>query len=191
MSTDNTTPKRPIRTGKGLFKITDEDVREIRRLRGTVSQKDLAARFGIHRSSVANIQRGRKRVSAGGPIDTTDHRRRITEADVLAIREDYPNETNGEVAKRYGLSVSGVSKIRTGETWIQAPGKVTYGLGTQTRGEDQPTSKLTTEQVLAIRRFRFKKTYREVAEMFGVSGSCIAAIQNRRTWKHLPEEPRQ
>jgi transcriptional regulator with XRE-family HTH domain len=125
MSTDNTTPKRPIRTGKGLFKITDEDVREIRRLRGTVSQKDLAARFGIHRSSVANIQRGRKRVSAGGPIDTTDHRRRITEADVLAIREDYPNETNGEVAKRYGLSVSRASlrskTVERGSTFPRSP----------------------------------------------------------------------
>ncbi len=43
----------------GNSRLTLEDVREIRALRGQVLQKDLAARFGVNQSNISHIQNNR------------------------------------------------------------------------------------------------------------------------------------
>ncbi len=42
----------------GNAKLTESDIREIKRLRGIVTQRELAERFGVGHSNIAQIQRG-------------------------------------------------------------------------------------------------------------------------------------
>jgi len=37
-------------------KLTDDDVRQIRRLFGTMPHKDIAAKFGVHKSVISHIK---------------------------------------------------------------------------------------------------------------------------------------
>jgi hypothetical protein len=55
--------------------------------------------------------------------------------------------------------------------------------GTQPRGESQGTSKLTEDQVRAIRASGGK--HREVGRLYGVSGVCIHLIRAGKTWQHV------
>ncbi len=63
--------------------------------------------------------------------------------------------------------------------------------GRQPQGEAHSSSKLTETQVRAIRQDYTQglHTYPTLALVYGVSASAIRSIINRRTWKHLPEEP--
>ncbi len=51
------------------------------------------------------------------------------------------------------------------------------------KGENHNQSKLTEYQVIEI--FNLKLPYREIAEKYNVSTSCIKHIKRRRSWKHL------
>jgi len=55
------------------------------------------------------------------------------------------------------------------------------------RGEKQGLAKLTTEQVVNIRRIfnENKISYRALGKMFNVNGRAIQAIVLRETWKHV------
>jgi group I intron endonuclease len=55
------------------------------------------------------------------------------------------------------------------------------------RGENVPTSKLTTDKVLGI-RLRYENeniTHRELAVIYGVSQGTVSDLLNRKTWKHI------
>ena len=56
--------------------------------------------------------------------------------------------------------------------------------GTSNRGERCGTSKLTTEQVLAIRAD--PRLQREIAADYGVRDSVISRIKSRKRWGHIP-----
>jgi hypothetical protein len=49
-----------IRAGTKHYKaiLTEDQVREIRSLRGVMSQRAIGARFGVHKETVASILRG-------------------------------------------------------------------------------------------------------------------------------------
>jgi hypothetical protein len=55
------------------------------------------------------------------------------------------------------------------------------------RGENNPKSKLTNEDVLEIRRlYKDEHIYQsELGKQFGVSQCAICCIVNRKSWKHL------
>lgn len=55
---------------------------------------------------------------------------------------------------------------------------------TQARGESHGSSKLTAEQVIAIRADQ--RMQREIAKQYGVSPATISDIKRRRFWAHLP-----
>lgn len=59
--------------------------------------------------------------------------------------------------------------------------------GRQARGEGSGQSKLNEKQVLEIleERTKNKTNYKEIAEKYDVSKSCINSIILRRTWKHI------
>jgi hypothetical protein len=65
--------------------------------------------------------------------------------------------------------------------------------GRQARGSRTHTAKLTTEDVLAIRRLYEPRqgTYRVLAELFGVSERTVRDVVNRVTWRHLPTADRE
>jgi hypothetical protein len=56
--------------------------------------------------------------------------------------------------------------------------------GTDARGEKHNKAKLTSEQVLDIRR-RAEEKHINLAEEYGVSKGTIHQIITRRTWKHI------
>lgn len=55
------------------------------------------------------------------------------------------------------------------------------------RGEKDPKSILTRDEVVKIKRLYKNQnvTQYELADMFGVSRSCIQAIVNGKSWKHV------
>lgn len=53
------------------------------------------------------------------------------------------------------------------------------------RGEGNKAAKLTEKHVLHIKSLRGKYTRNKIAEMFGVSLSCIKDIFAGKTWTHL------
>lgn len=57
--------------------------------------------------------------------------------------------------------------------------------GTDARGEKCVMAKLTTEQVLEIRRLSTKFKQKKLSEDFGVSNQHISDIIQRKTWKHI------
>lgn len=87
-------------------------------------------------------------------------------------------------------TVRGISYPRWGHLFLCPPAVNHYDKtekGRATRGEAVVVGKLTTEGVIEIRRLRsvgIKKT--EIAKQFGVSPCTIAAIEFRRTWRHVP-----
>lgn len=60
-----------------------------------------------------------------------------------------------------------------------------YVHGTILRGSSHPRSKLSEEDVRAIRSLIGKRSHVEIASMFGVSPMTIAAIKHRRVWAWL------
>jgi hypothetical protein len=56
--------------------------------------------------------------------------------------------------------------------------------GRHATGAGMGTSKLTDEQVLAIRGDT--RIHRVIAEEYGISRSLVGLIHNRKAWKHLP-----
>jgi hypothetical protein len=72
----------------------------------------------------------------------------------------------------------------SGDNWEDAVIK-----GRQTailRGEANPKGKLTTTEVLAIRRSA--AAVRDLVRQYGVTKKAIHDIRARRTWKHLPDD---
>ncbi len=58
------------------------------------------------------------------------------------------------------------------------------------RGEEQGSSRLTEEDVLAIRReyVPYKVSYPVLAKKYGVNPETVARVVRREHWVHLPEE---
>lgn len=57
--------------------------------------------------------------------------------------------------------------------------------GTTTKGEKNPGSKFTEQQILEIRKKGRTIGGTELAKMYGVYPSAISKIINRRNWKHI------
>jgi hypothetical protein len=71
--------------------------------------------------------------------------------------------------------------VMRGDThpWHKRPELIRYG-------EDNGFSKLTSEQVIAIRqRLLLKESQDKIAKDFGVSQTCISGIATGRHWKHV------
>lgn len=63
--------------------------------------------------------------------------------------------------------------------------KVSSGRQSRLKGEENPDSVLTTEQVIEIRALQDLFSKRELSEMFSVSSVTIANIIKRKSWKHI------
>lgn len=98
-----------------LQKLTDKDVRDIRDLWATRewTQVSLAQRFGVTTARVNQIVRG---VLSDPPRAASDRRCRLTNGQVLAIRELWATGlwTQTWLARRFGVSQPQVSLIVRG-----------------------------------------------------------------------------
>ena len=57
--------------------------------------------------------------------------------------------------------------------------------GRQTRGEQQPTSKITEDQVRKIKEMVQYRTQQATADHFGLNQSQVSRIVNGKRWAHL------
>ena len=75
--------------------------------------------------------------------------------------------------------------------WVSQRGNVLHAYRTGLRqvmsGEDNPSSKLKTSQVIEIKAIIASKTcsYRKIAEKFKISKSTVAHIAQGRKWSHI------
>ena len=105
------------------------------------------------------------------PAPVSYHYRLTTADKNRSVVKDYfmahPDKSNNQIALELGLSISQVGRIllRRGP----------FG-----------NRKLNPDKVREIRNLIAKgKSYREIADMFGVGPSCIKKIRSRKTWRHV------
>jgi DNA-directed RNA polymerase specialized sigma subunit len=48
-----------------------------------------------------------------------------------------------------------------------------------------PQHKLSTENIIEIRKLKDKLTGREIGEIYGITQSHVSAIINNKQWKHI------
>ena len=99
---------------------------------GGVSQRDLAAEYGVTSSKVNNLVTGKTYTNAPGPITrdgtggTRNGHAKLTETEVAEIRERRAagGTTYTKLSNEFGIAISTVYKIVTGDTWADAPGPI-------------------------------------------------------------------
>lgn len=97
-------------------KLTDEKVRELKRLAPTMSQRALARKFGITQTTCRDILHKRKWKHVEGPeytsVDPYLHRRRISDSDIGMIRALVKTGTSKNIIMtRYKLSLSYLNQL--------------------------------------------------------------------------------
>lgn len=111
---------------KGLStrRLTAASARQLREQHAAgVSQKDLAAIYGLERSQVGRVLSGKAWTHAGGPLGRRrTPARKLTEALVLEIRESA--EPEGVIAARLRVCSQTVYDVRIGRTWKHVGGKI-------------------------------------------------------------------
>lgn len=81
-------------------------------------------------------------------------------------------KTIGEKNHRYGTKASEETKLKM--------------IASAKRGENNPISKLKTQDVLEIRRLKSEGiSEHKIAKIFGVAKYSVHCIVNRKTWKHI------
>lgn len=133
-----------------------------------------------------------------GPVGEDHRLAKLTETQVLEIRELWPSvldENGGRIktasdvlGRAFGCTAQNIELIVKGQSWrhLLEPGQELY---------KSKRSKLTSKQVLEIRRL-WPETltrnqsvkspaYKDLADHFSVTPANIEQIISRRTWKHL------
>jgi hypothetical protein len=115
--------QREIQRGTTATKLTLEQVLEIRSLAGQFPQRVIGERFGITGGHVNLIIRGKSWADGEPVAEYAVHRRgRLTFADAERIRELANAMSKTEIAAMYGVSLSLISRIVSGERWATPPG---------------------------------------------------------------------
>jgi hypothetical protein len=135
---------------------------------------------------------------------TRNHLAKLTEADVIRIRELYAQgaHTHKMLADQFGVATTAIIGIVKGEYWKHLPSPVMdYAKIAESHrsappkhfGAKHPQAKLTDEKVLTIRQFHFQgQSLAALGRVFGVTKQVIFSIVHRKTWRHLKaEKPNQ
>jgi hypothetical protein len=105
------------------------------------------------------------------PYGATHYRAILTEEAVAVIRGS--DEPGVELARRYGVTDSAISQIRSGRLWKHSPGPIRKGR----------RSKVSADAVRAIRASTERS--RVLAERYGVSEVTISSIRQRKTHREV------
>ena len=101
-------------------------------------------------------------------------RAKLTEADVLYIRSS--NESDSELAKRFGVFGTTIHSARVGKKWRHLPG-----------AKRRPIPrKLTPEQVIELRRRHSEgEPTNQLARVFGISQGYVSQVAYRQVYRHV------
>jgi len=115
--------------GKGYLTLTEENVREIKKLLYLgIKQQEIADKFNVKRVSITNINTGKTWTHV--VIDTTglvkDSLKKPKKSVSRTLNEEKAREikilirdglSNSEIAEKYGVKPNMISRIRSGERW--------------------------------------------------------------------------
>ena len=130
-----------------------------------------------------NIQEGGKNTAVPRKLDEEQ----IIEIKKLLLEKEMSFK---DISNKYSVSESLISMINAGETWTFI-GNFNYPIRTksiQSKGEKNPKSKITDQEVLFLREYFVTHTLDEVYEKFGQNHSFseIKKICYGVQFKHLP-----
>lgn len=57
--------------------------------------------------------------------------------------------------------------------------------GRQSKGSTRPASKLTEQDIPAIRNYKGHLSSRKVADLYGISQSLVSLIWTKKAWRHV------
>ena len=116
--------------GAGHFKakLTEADVVEAREryAAGGITQTDLADEYGISVVGMNRTLRGDHWAHAGGPLAEAQPHPKLTEAEVVEIRERYAAgaDTQNDLAAEFDITQPMVGHLIAGRNWADAPGPI-------------------------------------------------------------------
>lgn len=92
--------------------------------RGGITQTQLAEEYGVCHSVISDTVQGKLWKQAGGGIF---HRQRLTEAQVVKIRERFAagGVRKAALAREYGVDDTAIGQLIRGKTWPHAGGPIT------------------------------------------------------------------
>ena len=181
--------------GHGRAKLTEEQVREIRRqyVPKYGEQTRLAKEYGVSQALIAKIVRGdiwthlddcpeQAPVVSAGQM----HKAQLSEVQVREIRERYSGRYGEQttLAREYGVSVHAVRKALKGETWKVLKGTRVYS---KPQGERHGRAKLSENKVRWMRHLHSEKgwTVKALAERYGITAPIARDVIFGKTWKHI------
>jgi hypothetical protein len=104
-------------------KVTEADVREMCHLRGVLSQRQIAQRFGVTQRTVSDIQLGKRWTTVVRPLavpiaGSIRGGTKLQEGDVVAIfQRACTGSTCRDLAQLYGVNPSTIARVLTRQTW--------------------------------------------------------------------------
>jgi DNA-binding MarR family transcriptional regulator len=123
---------------------------------------------------------------------STNNVAKLTESDVLAIRERAAaGEILNNLAEEYGVTSIVISKIVRGLSWKHVGGPLTnIGKGTRVgifHGSDNRFAKFTEDDIRTIRQLAAAGEYTKakIAKMYNTTDANISKIVLRQSWKHV------
>lgn len=110
---------------------------------------------------------------------------KLTEEQVLRIRNEYPRKSTVELGKEFRVSPGNIRDAINGKNWKHLPGAKKLIKFNRALGEKMGRSKLTDLQVLEIRGKYPSIKAPKLAEEYGVGHAMIYNIVKRKNWTHI------
>lgn len=152
-----------------------------------VSVNGVVRRFPPCLLSPATNEDGYKKVSMSVVNNNGLRRQKLFSVHRLVASAFLPNPENYDQVNHKDGDKSNNSKDNL--EWCNASHNIRHaykhGLLKAPIGEKCGASKLTKDQVLAIREIGKSKTLYEIADLFGISFGNVSDILNRESWKHI------
>lgn len=115
---------------------------------------------------------------------------KLTAEKVIEIRKLHGSVPHSELAKKFQVSQSSISRVANGLDWGWVKGNEESVISLK-RGENSPSSILTEDNVLEIVSMIGKYRQVDIAAKFNVSKSTIYDIRKGKSWVWLTNSPPQ
>lgn len=192
-------PKGISRTGYGVYSIGNFTYSVPRLIHDTLkgsSYKDgLVVRHKCDNRACCNIDHLEIGTQSDNLMDASKRNRLrvgednnksvLTVAQIIKIRDAYPEKSTPELAKEYSVSPYCIQMLIKGKTWSHVSGAKKLIRDRSPIGEKSGRSKLTEKQVLEIRASYPQKNGVQLAKEYGVTHHNIYCILKRKNWTHI------